>query len=64
MRYVREYRARRQAPALQPALDALRRATAAGENVMPPVLAAVEAGATIGEVCRTFGEAIGHTVER
>ena len=63
MRYVRDYRARRQAPALQAALDALRRATAAGENVMPPVLAAVEAGATIGEVCRTFGEAIGHTVE-
>ena len=30
---------------------------------MPPVLAAVEAGATIGEVCRAFGEAIGHTVE-
>ncbi len=63
VRYVREYRARRPAHALQPALDALRAATAAGRNVMPPVLAAVEAGATIGEVCRTFGEAIGHSVE-
>lgn len=63
MRYVREYRERRQAPGLPAALDALRRATAAAENVMPAVLAAVEAGATIGEVCRGFGEAIGHTVE-
>jgi methylmalonyl-CoA mutase N-terminal domain/subunit len=61
IRYVREYRARRQSPGLDPALDALRRATAAGDNVMPPVLAAVEAGATVGEVCRTFTDAIGYT---
>lgn len=59
-RDVRAYRARRRAPGLGPALEAVRHAAAGDLNVMPPVLAAVEAGATVGEVCRAFQEAIGH----
>jgi methylmalonyl-CoA mutase N-terminal domain/subunit len=58
--YIREYRARRVAPALPEALAAVGRAAAGTDNVMPPVLAAVAAGATIGEVCHTFAGAIGH----
>jgi methylmalonyl-CoA mutase N-terminal domain/subunit len=36
-------------------------AAAGNANVMPATIAAVEAGATIGEVCAAFQDAIGHT---
>jgi methylmalonyl-CoA mutase, N-terminal domain len=45
---------------VQEALSELERATTKGENVMPPVLAAVRAGATLGEIAglwrASFGE--------
>jgi methylmalonyl-CoA mutase N-terminal domain/subunit len=47
---VAKLRAERDADAVTTALDGLRRAAAAGENVVPPTIAAVRAYATIGEV--------------
>jgi methylmalonyl-CoA mutase N-terminal domain/subunit len=53
-------RARRDAAACQQAIDAVERAAREGTNLMPPVLAAVEASATLGEISdamrRVFGE--------
>jgi len=45
-----DWRRRRDAAAVARALDALGRALEGGANAFPPVLAAVEAGATLGEV--------------
>jgi len=60
VRGVRAWRARRDAAKCDAALASLERATAAGENVLPEVLAAVVAGATLGEISdvwrRLFGE--------
>ena len=57
---LRRWRRRRNAAKVRAALGALDRATGAGENVMPRVLACVRAGATLGEVADTwrarFGE--------
>jgi methylmalonyl-CoA mutase, N-terminal domain len=57
---VRAWRRARDGPATWTALDRLENATRAGENVMPHVLAAVRAGATLGEIADTwrglFGE--------
>jgi methylmalonyl-CoA mutase, N-terminal domain len=62
---VRSWRGRRDAKKAESALDALRRGTEAGENTLPLVLAAVRAGATLGEISDTwrleFGE---HTPSR
>jgi methylmalonyl-CoA mutase, N-terminal domain len=62
---VRKWRASRDGGKAQAALDRLERATGAGENVLPPVLSCVAAGATLGEVAdvwrRLFGE---HTPSR
>jgi methylmalonyl-CoA mutase N-terminal domain/subunit len=44
-------RARRDAGAVERALDELRRAARGSGNLMPPILAAVKAYATVGEVC-------------
>jgi methylmalonyl-CoA mutase N-terminal domain/subunit len=44
-------RARRDAGAVERALDELRRAASGSGNLMPPILAAVKAYATVGEVC-------------
>jgi methylmalonyl-CoA mutase N-terminal domain/subunit len=41
------------------ALDTLRRDTEAGRNVMPPLLAAVQAGATLGEVAEVWRQLFG-----
>jgi len=62
---VRRWKGERDADATHRALDELARRTGEGENVMPHVLAAVRAGATLGEISdvwRTlFGE---HTPSR
>jgi methylmalonyl-CoA mutase N-terminal domain/subunit len=59
-RRVLRWRKARDARAAQAALDGLRRATERGENVLPPTLAAVKAGVTLGEIADTwralFGE--------
>ena len=57
---LRAWRRQRDAAAAEAALAALERSTAAGENVLPGVLAAVRAGGTLGEIAdlwrRQFGE--------
>jgi methylmalonyl-CoA mutase N-terminal domain/subunit len=57
---VRGWRRRRDARKTEASLDALRRGTERGENTLPHVLAAVRAGATLGEIAETwrtlFGE--------
>jgi methylmalonyl-CoA mutase, N-terminal domain len=57
---VRGMRARRDAGAHRAAVDAVERAARDGSNLVPPVIAAVEANATLGEISdamrRVFGE--------
>jgi methylmalonyl-CoA mutase N-terminal domain/subunit len=57
---VRALRARRDAAAWKNALSSVEDAASSGENVMPRILAAVEAYATVGEIAdamrRVFGE--------
>ena len=59
-RRVASWRRRRDAAAAASSLEALRRATENGENVLPPTIAAVRAGATLGEIADVwrglFGE--------
>ena len=56
---LEKVRAERDAAAVRAALERLRQAAAAGENVMPATLDAVEAYATVGEVCGVLGEVFG-----
>ncbi|HTT26609.1 MAG TPA: methylmalonyl-CoA mutase family protein [Thermoplasmata archaeon] len=49
-RRVARWRSTRDAPAAAAALDRLGAATDRGENVLPPTLAAVRAGVTLGEI--------------
>jgi len=59
---VRALRSRRDASAVQAALDAVRAAARAGTNLVPPCLAAVKAYATHGEICDALREVFGvHT---
>jgi methylmalonyl-CoA mutase N-terminal domain/subunit len=57
---LRALRARRHAPSAQAALAEVERRAASGENLMPAILTAVEAYATVGEISdamrRVFGE--------
>ena len=57
---VQSVRASRDAAAWRAAVDAIEAAARSGANLMPPVLAAVEARATLGEIAdamrRVFGE--------
>ncbi len=57
---VGAWRRQRSARATEEALDRLEKSTAAGENVVPAVITAVRAGATLGEIAavwrRLFGE--------
>ncbi len=57
---VRALRARRDASAWQTSLDAIAAAARGRDNLVPPIIAAVEAGATVGEIADTmrgvFGE--------
>jgi len=52
-------RARRDGAALRAALEALRAAAAGGANVMPAALDAVEAYATVGDVCGVLKDVLG-----
>ena len=60
VRRVQEVRKVRSAPEWKAALDAVRRAAAGSDNLVPPIIAAVEARATVGEIADTlrgvFGE--------
>jgi len=51
-----ELRSRRDAAAVQAALGALRSAASGETNLMPPLLVAVSARATLGEICGTLRE--------
>jgi methylmalonyl-CoA mutase, N-terminal domain len=57
---VRQVRASRSPGAWRAALDEVGRAAASGDNLMPPIVAAVEARATVGEISNAlravFGE--------
>ncbi len=59
MRRLNEIRASRDAGRVQQTLEAVEKAAASDQNVMPAVMAAVEAYATVGEICgaleRVFG---------
>jgi methylmalonyl-CoA mutase N-terminal domain/subunit len=52
-------RAERDGAAVRAALDALRRAASSTDSLLPPILAAVEAYATVGEICRALEEVFG-----
>ncbi|MGD8452051.1 MAG: methylmalonyl-CoA mutase family protein [Phycisphaerae bacterium] len=51
---LQDFRRRRDAAKHQQALDGLRNAALAGENVMPHLVEAAEAGGTVGEMMRTL----------
>jgi methylmalonyl-CoA mutase N-terminal domain/subunit len=57
---LRQLRSSRSVGEWRAALDAVERAAASGDNLMPPLVAAVEAKATVGEISdtlrRQFGE--------
>ncbi len=59
--YIRDYRARRDNRALATAMESVRQVAAGTENLLPAIIAAVEAGATLGELCDCFREAIAYT---
>jgi methylmalonyl-CoA mutase N-terminal domain/subunit len=56
---VKELRARRSASAAKQAVDAVRAAAKGKDNLMPPILAAVKAQATLGEISDALREAFG-----
>ena len=56
---VRKLRAGRAEQPWREALDAVRRAAERTENLLPPIMAAVEASATVGEVADTLRTAFG-----
>src|SRR5579883_2390799 len=56
---VRTTRSQRDAARAKQALEAVRRAAATDENLVPPILDAVRAHVTLGEVCDVFREVFG-----
>jgi methylmalonyl-CoA mutase, N-terminal domain len=58
-RRLERWKSGRDGNATRTALDALRRETEAGRNVMPPLLVALRAGATLGEVAGQWREIFG-----
>jgi methylmalonyl-CoA mutase N-terminal domain/subunit len=60
---VRELRASRDQQRWRRALEALRKAAAGKENLMPPIIEAVKAYATVGEVCAALKEVFGEYEE-
>lgn len=60
--YIRDYRARRDDGPIAAVLEAVRAAAGGRSNVMPSVIEAVAAGATMGEICEAFRQAIGHSL--
>jgi methylmalonyl-CoA mutase N-terminal domain/subunit len=59
MARLRELRANRDQASWQRALDALRKAAIDKDNLMPPLLNAVKAYATVGEICNALKEVFG-----
>jgi methylmalonyl-CoA mutase, N-terminal domain len=60
---VRELRASRDHEQWQGALEALRKAATAKENLMPPIISAVKAYATVGEICAALKDVFGEYEE-
>jgi methylmalonyl-CoA mutase N-terminal domain/subunit len=56
---LRRLRAERDEAAVRRALAELRAAAAGSDNLMPPILAAVKAYATLGEICGTLRDVFG-----
>jgi methylmalonyl-CoA mutase N-terminal domain/subunit len=56
---LKKLRAERDNAAWQSALDRLHTATEGGENVMPAVIDAVKAQATVGEICDVWRDIFG-----
>jgi methylmalonyl-CoA mutase N-terminal domain/subunit len=56
---IERLRARREADAVNRALDDLRKAATGSENVLPPMRTALAAEATVGEVCNALREVWG-----
>jgi methylmalonyl-CoA mutase N-terminal domain/subunit len=61
---VQAVRASRDRQAWQGALDAITTAAGSGSNLVPAVLAAVEARATLGEIADTLRAAFGEYRDR
>jgi methylmalonyl-CoA mutase, N-terminal domain len=61
---LRALRANRDAAACQEALEAVSRAASDGSNLVPPIVAAVEARATVGEIADTMRFIFGEFEER
>jgi len=59
LRDLERVRAERDPTAAEAALSALRESARAGANLVPPILAAVERYATLGEVCATLEAELG-----
>jgi methylmalonyl-CoA mutase, N-terminal domain len=60
---VQELRASRAQERWQGALEALRKAAVAKENLMPPIINAVKAYATVGEICTALKDVFGEYEE-
>jgi methylmalonyl-CoA mutase, N-terminal domain len=60
---VRALRASRPQERWQGALEALRKAAVAKENLMPPIIDAVKAYATVGEICNALKDVFGEYEE-
>jgi methylmalonyl-CoA mutase N-terminal domain/subunit len=56
---VRQFKADRNGTAAREALARVREACASGENLMPPLIAGVKAGVTLGEVSDVYREVFG-----
>jgi methylmalonyl-CoA mutase N-terminal domain/subunit len=56
---LRALRASRDSDAVAAALATVREAAAGGENLMPPFVEAVDAGATLGEICNVLRDVFG-----
>ncbi|MGQ9920138.1 MAG: acyl-CoA mutase large subunit family protein [Desulfobacca sp.] len=56
---LKELRAQRDAAAVSQALAGVKEAAQTGANLMPPILTAVRAMATLGEICDTLREVFG-----
>jgi len=56
---IRQVRDRRDAARAREALDAVRQAAAGKENLVPPIIRAVEADVTLGEISDVFREVFG-----
>jgi methylmalonyl-CoA mutase N-terminal domain/subunit len=63
-REVAQYREQRDNGAVRAALDALAKGTAGTENLMPRIIAAVKAEATVGEIADTMRKEFGEYQER